>query len=159
MTGKERDKHLNKFHSSQCGSTWPKFLRIGTIFNEGLTVFSEDRGTFLFISIYPSDPKETRLEMTAWEELGEVLLCDKQYPMGTVLPVFFRINCKHNLNTRVLFKILLGRFPWQFSSSDSVLSLQGAWGGSLVRNLRNHMLGFILGLSILSLIYICCGLT
>lgn len=160
MTGKERDKHLINFHSSQCGSTWPKFLRIGTIFNEGLRVFSEDRGTVFFpTSIYLFDAKESRLEMTAWEELGEVLLCDKQHPYGDCIVCFLQNNCKHNSNTRALFKIFLGSFPWQFSSSDSVLLLQGAWGGSLVRNLRNHMLGFIFGLSILSWIYICCGLT
>ena len=92
MTGKEKDKHLNNFRSSQFGSTWPKFLRIGTIFNEGLIVFSEDRGTvffFLFFtSIYLFDAKETRLEMTAWEELGQVFLCNKQYPYAECIACF-----------------------------------------------------------------------
>ena len=90
MTGKEKDKHLNNFHFSQCGSTWPKFLRIGTIFNEGLIVFSEDRGTIFFTSIYLFGAKETRLEMTAWEELGQVFLCDKQHPYGDCIACFLQ---------------------------------------------------------------------
>ena len=155
MTGKERDKHLSNFHSAQCGSTWRKLLRLGTIFNEGLTVFSEDRGTIFFHFHLALWCQRNKTGNESMEELGEVLLCDKQHPMGTVLLVFFRITCKHNSNTRVIFKILLGRFLWQFSSSDSVLSLQGAWGGSLVRKLRSHMLGFVFGFSVLSLICIC----
>ena len=105
---------------------------------------------FLLTSIYLFSVKETRLEMTAWEELGQVFPCDKQHSYRDCIACFFRIKCKHNSNTRVLFKMLLGRFPWQFSSSDSVLSQQEARVGSLVRKLRSHTPGFISGLSVLS---------
>ena len=50
------------------------------------------RGIFFFLltSVYLFGAKETRLEMTAWEELGQVFLCDKQYPYRDVIACFFQ---------------------------------------------------------------------
>ena len=71
-----------------------KIFETGIIFNEGLIVFSEVRGIFFVLfcffltSIYLFDAKETRLEMTAWEKLGQVFLCDKQHPYGDCIACF-----------------------------------------------------------------------
>ena len=105
-----------------------KIFETGVIFNEGLIVFSEVRGTFFFFlltSIYLFSVKETRLEMTAWEKLGQVFLCNKQHPYGNCIACFVQNQMQTHSNTRVLFQILLGRFPWHFSSWDSGFHCRG----------------------------------
>ena len=54
------------------------------------SLLRRQRNLFFFTSIYLFDAKETRLEMTAWEELGQVFLCDKQHPYGDCIACFLQ---------------------------------------------------------------------